>query len=410
MIHRYFMQTVALLMTVGLACNQGRHQAELAPKPGFWELRFDLSAIEEGLAVPVQMKIDSTGAMTIRNGGELIEIDSVHWLGQSFRLKMPYFQVFLSGILESDTLISGKLIDPTRSADYVIPFTGKFVSEIEHSKGKLNRREIYEAHFSPGDTIAGHRAVGIFDFYETTVSGTFLTETGDYRFLQGKEENGELDLSSFDGARLFHFKGKVAGDSIVNGRFYSGIHWSEPWWAIRNERARLRDPDSLTFILPESGPFSFAAKTLGGESVVFDREYFKDGVTVVQIFGSWCPNCIDETIYLKSLYERLHARGLKIVPVAFERALTEEENVQTLRTHLREIDLKYPVYLGGSKKDASQVFPMLNRVMSFPTTLIVDRRGEVRKIHTGFYGPGTGDYFIHYTDRLELLVTQLLGE
>jgi hypothetical protein len=87
-----------------------------------------------------------------------------------------------------------------------------------------------------------------------------------------------------------------------------------------------------------------------------------------------------------------------------------EENARVIGSQAKEMALDYPVFLGGQKRQAGEVFPMLNKIMSFPTTIFLDKKGEVRKIHTGFYGPGTGDYYTHYTDRIELFVSQLLDE
>ena len=68
------------------------------------------------------------------------------------------------------------------------------------------------------------------------------------------------------------------------------------------------------------------------------------------------------------------------------------------------------MYLGGtaSKKEASKKFSMLNEISSFPTTLFVNSKGEIIHIHTGFYGPGTGDYYDQYKKRNEGLIESIL--
>ena len=38
------------------------------------------------------------------------------------------------------------------------------------------------------------------------------------------------------------------------------------------------------------------------------------------------------------------------------------------------------------------------------------RKGRVRKIHTGFNGPATGDKYIEFKDEFESFVTELLSE
>jgi hypothetical protein len=53
---------------------------------------------------------------------------------------------------------------------------------------------------------------------------------------------------------------------------------------------------------------------------------------------------------------------------------------------------------------------MLNKFMAFPTTIIIDKKGEVRKIHTGFSGPGTGKYYTEFAEEFDKLITDLLAE
>jgi hypothetical protein len=64
----------------------------------------------------------------------------------------------------------------------------------------------------------------------------------------------------------------------------------------------------------------------------------------------------------------------------------------------------------SGKGRASAQLPFLNHVMSFPTCIFVDRKGKVRRIHTGFYGPGTGRYYEAYKSDLYAFVQQLLNE
>ena len=56
------------------------------------------------------------------------------------------------------------------------------------------------------------------------VTGTFLTETGDYRYLEGVVDGDSLKLSCFDGSHAFLFHAALDQDSF-RGRFWSGTHW-----------------------------------------------------------------------------------------------------------------------------------------------------------------------------------------
>ena len=53
---------------------------------------------------------------------------------------------------------------------------------------------------------------------------------------------------------------------------------------------------------------------------------------------------------------------------------------------------------------------MLSEIISFPTAIFIGRDGQVKKVHTGFSGPGTGTYYTEYTKETELFIQQLLQE
>ena len=128
--------------------------------------------------------------------------------------------------------------------------------------------------------------------------------------------------------------------------------------------------------------------------------------------GSWCPNCMDETAYLVSLYNKFSGQGLEVISLAFEKSDNEETNLRSLKRLKEHFDVPYEILLAGmaSKTEAAQKLPMLNHVLSFPTTIYIDRKGEVRRIHTGFAGPGTGEYYSEFVEETDRFVTQLLIE
>jgi hypothetical protein len=60
--------------------------------------------------------------------------------------------------------------------------------------------------------------------------------------------------------------------------------------------------------------------------------------------------------------------------------------------------------------EAGKKLPMLQKFYGFPTTVIVDRNGHVRKIHTGFSGPATGEHYRQFADEFKTNLDQLLAE
>ena len=131
---------------------------------------------------------------------------------------------------------------------------------------------------------------------------------------------------------------------------------------------------------------------------------------MIQIMGTWCPNCLDETNYFKELYSKYHESGLQIISIGFEYGKTTRQQRKKLKRFVKKAQLKYPVFLGGmaSKKEASLLFAMLNGISSFPTTLFVNEQGKILHIHTGFNGPGTGGYYQQYIEETESLIERLL--
>jgi thiol-disulfide isomerase/thioredoxin len=110
--------------------------------------------------------------------------------------------------------------------------------------------------------------------------------------------------------------------------------------------------------------------------------------------GSWCPNCLDESLYLKDQFEKYHEQGLEVVGLTFERARNYETALKRAKKMERDLKLPYPILLAGAtrKDNAAELLPMLNHIMSYPTSIYLNKNHKVVKIHTGFAGPGTPLY------------------
>src|SRR5690606_26760620 len=90
------------------------------------------------------------------------------------------------------------------------------------------------------ETNKPYKSLGVFEQTGTKLTGTFLTETGDYRYLTGYTEHDKVVLSTFDGAFAFLFIAIYDGTQL-RGKFYSGNHWKTEWIAERNEAFELKD-------------------------------------------------------------------------------------------------------------------------------------------------------------------------
>jgi thiol-disulfide isomerase/thioredoxin len=275
--------------------------------------------------------------------------------------------------------------------------TGKWATQFDSKSGKV-------------DTV---NAVGVFDQKGNRVSGTFLTPTGDYRYLDGNVVGDSLFLSCFDGSHVFLFKAKYnpAGQTLTGG-LWAGIAGYESWVAKLDPKAILPDPAKLTYLKPGAKTLSFSFPTPEGKNVSLSDPQFKGKVTVIQILGSWCPNCMDETNFLSPWYKRNKKRGVEVIGLAFERSADMAVSGPKIERMKSRFAIDYPVALAGTnnKAEAAKALPELNAVVAFPTTIFVDKKGQVRHIHTGFSGPGTGKYYDQYVDEFNRLIDKLLVE
>ena len=394
---RYFFLLIGIYILAACSPNTSR------PTPGYYQLRFQT---ENGV-IPARLHITTAGEWNILNAEELIQLDSFVFIRDSFFVKLPLFDSSIKGTWRNDSLF-GEWTDHSRK-DYHIPFAGG----VSTSAGCENTIEEfrYDVTFSPGDSSEMSKGVAVLLKHGQILTGTILTETGDYRYLQGEWNNDGLWLSAFDGTHLFYLSGRAQGDSITNGIFLSGKHWKESWVAIKSNMNSLRDPSSITTATTHQSP-QFDVLTRDGKATHFDSTSWNNYVSIVQIMGSWCPNCTDESRFLKTLYDEYHARGLRIIPVAFERGEDEAAACARVQKQFNQLGLTYPFYYGGqaNKSAALSTFPFLDEVHSFPTTIFIDRKGNVRKVFTGFYGPGTGKDYTTHTESIHSFVDSLINE
>lgn len=222
-----------------------------------------------------------------------------------------------------------------------------------------------------------------------------------------------MKLSTFDGAHAFLFTAEV-NDSVINGMFYSGNHWKEPFVAKRNENFELPDADSLTYLKEGYDKVQFSFPDENGNMVSLNDKQFKNKVVLVQIMGTWCPNCLDESQFYANYYKTNSNEDLEIVALAFEYVNTKAKAFNNIKRLKENIGINYPVLLAqygsSSKVKAQEKLPMLNHVLSYPTTIYIDKKGKVRKIHTGFNGPATGEKYIEFKLNFDNFINELLEE
>lgn len=370
---------------------------------------FSFHSTKDGQAIPVRAYIQED-KIIFKNGTETIETVLSTDRDSSF-IRMPVFGTYFYIDSLSSQAFFGRWVNPYKIPIYSIPFSAVYNGTPQAPASDDTDTLIYKVTFEP-NTDQSYPAVGIFRRSNKSLTGTFLTETGDYRFLEGQSDSSFNWLSCFDGAHLFYFEFSSFGEDSIKGNFYSGKHYSEEWVGLPNPKATLTHPDSLTSIVGDTNSWSIDVLNEQLSEVTINSDSLIGQVSLIQIIGTWCPNCMDETLYFQEVHNLYSRQGLKIIPVAFERGEDSLRWQKAVLQYKKSLDLDYDFYIGGraSKPIAGEVFPMLSQISSFPTTLFIDRLGTIRKVHTGFYGPGTGSYYESYKEETNRFIEQLLRE
>lgn len=398
-----------------LACKKDKQEQVIVNKefkPGTYRASL---AIKDQKELPFVFTVDSTNSLIVYNASEEIIVDDIQVKGDSVSIKMPVFDANLKAEIDEKGNLKGYYSKGPKNKK--VPFTA--IYDVHFSYPTTANTHIpvegaWEVTFSP-NTDDSYKAKGIFkDGKDNKITGTFLTETGDYRFLDGVVDNDKLQLSCFDGAHAFLFDGFIKGDSITSGMFYSGNHYKEPWVAVRNDTYELTDPNTLTYLKKSYDKVEFSFPDLEGNQISLTDDRFKNKAVIIQIMGSWCPNCLDESKYLSQFYKENKSDAIEIVALAFENAKTIEKVTSNLTRLKNRIGIEYPILIAqtgsASKKLAAEKLPMLNHILSYPTTIFIDKKGVVRKIHTGFNGPATGEKYTQFTIEFEAFVAELASE
>jgi thiol-disulfide isomerase/thioredoxin len=112
--------------------------------------------------------------------------------------------------------------------------------------------------------------------------------------------------------------------------------------------------------------------------------------------GTWCPNCRDEQLFLREFMAENPdlARDMAVVGFAFERHKDAAQANAQLLQYKKKMGIPFDIVYAGKadKNEAAKFFPALDKVMAFPTMIVLDKNNVVRHIHTGFDGPATSRY------------------
>jgi len=397
----------ALLLT---ACQSEKKATDAVLMPGTWRGVLHM----QGQELPFTFRVTNDSGnykAYLQNAGEEILLDEIRFTGDTVEMALHIFDASLKAKIDGHKL-SGTFVK-YYAPQANVPFTATHGDNYRFTKDEgtpsIDYSGTYQVTFKAENE--SYPSIGVFKQDGNHVTGSFLTPTGDYRFLEGSVVDNKLKLSTFDGNHSYLFIAGFEGDSL-KGDYYAGKSSHETWSGVKNDNAVMPDAESLTFLKPGFEKLEFSFPDLNGNKVSLNDDKFKNKVVILQIFGTWCPNCMDETMFLAPWYRSNKDRGVEILGLAYERKDDFNYAKGRIEKMKSKLDVPYDLVIAGvnDKEMAAETLPALNKVVAFPTTIFVGKDGKVKHIHTGFEGPGTGIYYEQFQERFNQIVNELLAE
>ena len=381
-------------------------------KPGFWQGKLIRNDKQE---IPFTFLIEKKNTLYLVNASEKILVDDIKKKGDSIEIHFPFFGAGLVIKKNTPHFLQGYYFKKQPDKNTFIPFEAVYGDKkLISNTNSTNITGIWEVSFENKNGIEK----GVANFSQNSdgkVTGSFLTITGDYRFLAGYVKNDTLQISGFDGGFASYFTANFKNDStLINGKFYFGASSITNWSAIKNESATLPDEYNYSHLKAGESSLNFSFLSMDGKKISIQDAQYKGKVVIIQILGSWCPNCMDETSFLVDYYNKNKKRGVEVIGLAFEKTTNFEEAKKELSYFKKRFKPSYPILITGvTPSDPLRVektLPQIDKIAAFPTTIFINKKGEVTKIHTGYNGPGTGKFYTSFKLAFNKLVDEMLAE
>lgn len=236
------------------------------------------------------------------------------------------------------------------------------------------------------------------------VQGTIVMERiSDTRFLAGNAHGNKLSLSTFDGMHSYLIVAELdSSTGAMRGEWIHANLWRDSFVAKRAEDVAI---DFANQVRLKPG-----RRSLSSIPQLRNAPYLGRAV-LVDLFGTWCPSCLDATPVLRELYQRFHADGLEILSVAYEFSVKDEYNHAQVERFRKHYGVEWEIaVVSGDPDKVEGIFPKeLEGIKGLPVCIFVNRDGTVRAIRAGFAGPATGEDYLRGKREIEELVGQILA-
>ena len=365
--------------------------------------------VDKDKYLPFNFSVINDSTLVVKNSSEIVEF-SIEYLRDSIFINSKVFEGYIKGVLADDKIDGVFVIE---SLDRVVPFnsyksTKRFDIDFEENKKLITNT--WKFTFNPEKDNTSY-SVGLFNSIgQNEIGATFRTNTGDYGFMHGGYKDGNIVLSTFNGSRAYLLDAELSNDSI-KGVMYAGTHSKTMIEGVLDNDFELADEYSLTTLKNNSQKFDFSYENTVGKLISIDDDFYDGKSMVIQFMGSWCPNCLDESKFYVDYIKENDLKDIEFVALAFEYAKTKGRALKSILKLKNELKINYPILLvqyGSSDKEkALEKFPMLNNIISYPTTIFLDRNKQVIKIHTGFNGPATGEKYIEFKKEFDRTIKEM---
>ena len=393
-----------LLSTVAAAQAPpvGLWHAELIPSPGH-EVFFDVKVVAKGSGL----------SASLLNGASEIPFTSAAWDGASLTLELAHYDA--------------KIVAEPKGAG----LEGRYTRVVAAGLAEVPFRASRKAPAAPaprsGTSVDGswgvelvdgkhlEKLTGVFRQKGGAVTGTFLSTTGDYGALHGTFDGERLVLSVFDGVHVYRFDAELLPDGSLAGEYRSRTNPPVSWRGKRlDEASAAVVPAGLLRHRQGQGSVGAVRRVVsrrrrGGSSRRRTRaspgspcssRSWGRGVRIAPTRPPFCGQ----------LEEKYGPRGLEIISLSFEYTDDVERNRRQVKRFIERFGTRHPILLAGTTKGApaSRAILPLEGWEGYPTTLFLDRRHRIVKIHSGFDGPATGERFAKVKKEIEGAVEMLL--
>lgn len=407
------------LLSLCLASSSLANQSPTL-KEGLWRGEFKVNETRVPFNFEVKGKTLESSTLTLLNGSRRDDFKISKIAGDSIFVKMNTYDAALVGKVDENGHFTGvyKSLVPNFRGN-ALPFEAEFGKTYRHVEPSQN--------IKPATNLSGKwnvkiiskdpnaaNSVAILEQKGNKLTGVLMTVVGDTRELEGTIQGNEFKLSGFTGPSPVAIRGTINPDlkSISDGEISFGIYVTQKFEAVKDNKVELADPYKLTFLKEGYKKLNFTFPDLNGKPVSLSDDKYKGKVVIVEIIGTWCPNCTDQTRFLAPWYKANKQRGVEAIAIGFEQKDDLDYAKYTLGKLRDFFNIEYDIVFGGiaDKKVATEKLAALNRMAAFPTTIIIDRNGDVREIYTGYTGEVTGKYFKQYTKKFNKLLDTLLAE